>query len=44
MDNIINKNFDRLALLYTIVSQNPKITAALFQLNHISKYFQIMNI
>ena len=30
MDNIINKDFDRLALLYTIVSQNPKVTAALF--------------
>ena len=44
MDNIINKNFDRLALLYTIVSQNSKITAALFQLNYIKKYFQIMNI
>ena len=30
MDNIINKDFDRLALLYTNVSQNPKVTAALF--------------
>ena len=39
-----NKNFDRLALLYKIMSQNSKTTSTLFQLNHISKYFQIMKI
>ena len=44
MDNIIHKNFDRLALLYKIILQNSKITAALFQLNNIKKYFQIMKI
>ena len=42
--NIINKNFDRLALLYKIISQNSKLIPALFQLNHINKYFQIMKI
>ena len=40
--NTIIKNFDRLALLYKIISQ--KIIPALFQLNHINKYFQIMKI
>ena len=40
--NIINKIFDRLALLYKIISQNSKTISALFQPNHISKYFQIM--
>ena len=33
MHNIINKNFERLALLYEIISQNLKIIPALFQLN-----------
>ena len=42
--NIINKNFDRLALPYKIISQNSKIIPALFQLNNINKYFQIMKI
>ena len=43
-DNIINKNFGRLALLYKILSQNSKIIPAFFQLNHINKYFQSMKI
>ena len=44
MHNIINKKFDILALLYKIMPQNSKIVPALFQLNHINKYFQIMKI
>ena len=35
--NVINKNFDRLALLYKIISQNSKTIPGLFQLNHINK-------
>ena len=31
--NIINKNFDRLAMLFKIISQNSKIISALVQLN-----------
>ena len=38
--NVTNKNFDRLAMLYKNISQNSKI----IQLNHISKYYQIMKI
>ena len=44
MHNIINKNFDWLALLYKIISQNSKIIPALFQMNHINRYFQITKI
>ena len=40
----MNKNFDRLALPYKILSQNSKIIPDLFQLNHMNKYFQIMKI
>ena len=35
--NMINKSFDRLALLCKIISQNLKIIPSLFQLNHINK-------
>ena len=31
--NIINKNLDRLALLYKIISQDSQIIPALFELN-----------
>ena len=40
--SITNKNFDKLALLYKIILQDSKTIPALFQLNHINKYFQIM--
>ena len=32
--NIVNKNFDRLALQYKIISQNSNIIPALFQLDY----------
>ena len=37
------KNFDR-SLLFKTISRNLKIIPVFFQLNHISKYFQIMEI
>ena len=40
----MNKNFDRLALLFKIISQNSKIVSTSFQLNHINKYSQITKI
>ena len=39
--NVINKNFDRLAVLYKIILQNSKLNPAL---NHINKYIEIMKI
>ena len=42
--DITNKSLDRLVLLYKIISQNSKTVPALFQLNYMNKYFQIMKI
>ena len=50
--NVINKYFDhgvpscfdRLALLCKFIFHNSKAIPVLFQLNHISKYFQIKEI
>ena len=42
----MNKNFDRVALLYKIsyTAEFKSNEPALFQLNHIYKYFQFMKI
>ena len=42
--DVTNKNLDKLVLLYKIISQNSKTVPALFQLNYMNKYFQIMKI
>ena len=40
----MNKNLEGLAPLYNIISQNAKAFPVVFQMNHFSKYFQIMKI